>query len=421
MAGYGAGTLVGAHGVSAVLNRLVQPASGSMTAHAVDYLPSLGAVGYGVYKAQKGEKDLGYSLAGGAAAHILLRCLFTKYPALRFSENPALKVLQAPTNGLAHLIGDQSMAASALTPASVQGVETDDLGKYILRLVNANDDEILGYIACQLYKSGLDATTTLYSDADHGDLTLFVGDPRTDLDNSGCCELACSLIRIKCVIDRYGLAVAEQGVSYNADSYEIIFDGNIVVDGKDIPVKDAARSEECAKRIEACKQNMAKILNVEVRDLGGFILEPGYNMDVYSGEDQVSYLQPAPHVTAQPGMVQLEDAINRARQLEPHELLQEGIEDLQDVAIIRATPKTARMVEDAGMGTSLGRSRMNPGNELVALEVMGANGLWPVAPERQQSVPQGALNYAKVGHASDVTVSSEGLFNRGVFSPRYGR
>ena len=314
------------------------------------------------------------------------------------------------------------MAASALTPASVQGVEADDLGKYILRLVNANDDEILGHIACQLYKSGLEATEATYNDTEEGDLDLFVGDAKTDLDNKGCCALACALIHIKCVIDKYGLAVAEQGVSYDAPSHTIIFDGDIVVDGKRIPVKEAARSEECAKRVAACKQNMAAILGVELKDLlGGFILEPGYNMDVYSGEDQVSYLQPAPHVTAQPGMVQLENAISRARKLGPQELLQEGIEDLQDVAIIRATPKTARMIEDSGMGTSLGRSRMNPGQELVALEVMGANGLWPVAPERQQSVPQGALNYAKIGHASDVTVSSEGLFNRGIFTPRYGR
>lgn len=204
-------------------------------------------------------------------------------------------------------------------------------------------------------------------------------------------------------------------------SGDLTFKGEITVDGKEIALKQAARSEVCTQRLAACKENMSKVLNVPVADLSGFILEPGYNMNVYSGEDQVSYLQPAPQQTSQSGLVQLENAIARARQLGPQEKLQEGIDDLQDVAIIRAAPHMARDIESVGMGTSLGRSRMNPGQELVALEVEGANGLWPVAPARQQSVPQGALNYAKIGHASDVTVSPEGLFNRGAFKPMYGR
>jgi len=429
----GTGALVGTHVVSAGLNRLVNPASGSMTAHAVDYLPSLLTAGFGAYKVSQGDKDLGYSLAGGAVAHLIARMAITCCPSLRFSDNIFAKILQAPTSGIAHIIGDQSMAASALTPASV--VDVENISAYVARLVNANDDKSLGHIACQLYSSGLRATKALYSDkgigqGPTGDLVFEVVGPDAEFNAKECCLLACALIRLKCVLELFGLelvlANAEDdigGVTLKTSGleYYIIFKGEAVVDGKEVVLKEAARNKSCEKRIAACKENMAKILNVPVEDLKGFILEPGYNMDVYSGEDQVSYLQPAPHVTSQPGMVQLEDAISRARRLGPQELLQEGIEDLQDVAIIRATPNTARMIEQSGMGTSLGMSRTNPGQELVALEVEGANGLWPVAPERQQSVPQGALNYAKIGHAPDVTVSSAGLFNRGVFTPRYGR
>jgi hypothetical protein len=412
----GTGSLVGTHAVSAGLNRVVQPASGSITAHAVDYMPSLAVAGYGIYKAQQGDKDLGYSLAGGAAAHMALRYMFTKMPALRFSENPFLKALQAPTNGLAHIVGDESMAASALTPASIDGKE--DVGAYVLGLVNANDCPSLCYIACQLVKSGLKTTDKSYLDgvdAEDTALVLTVGQGVAEPAAQNCLDMARALVKLKCSMEVHGLKAMLE------NRKGLMFLGSGSFNGAKVNFKTPTGSDICKERLEKCKDTISKICNVPVTELSGFILEPGYNMDVYSGEDQVSYLQPAPSQTAQSGFAQLENAISRARTLGPQDLLQEGIGDLQDVSIIRATPKTARKIEKAGMGTSLGMSRMNPANELVALEVQGANGLMPVAPARQHSVPQGALNYAKIGHASDVTVSSEGLFNQGIFTPRYGR
>lgn len=412
------GSLVGTHAVSSLANRFVNPASGSMTAHLVDYAPSLAVAGFGAYKAHQGEKDLGYSLLGGALGHIVLRCAFTKYPALRFSDNVVLKALQAPTNGVAHLLGDESMAASALTPASIQGKEGEALTHYILNLVNANDWVSLGYIACQLYKSGLRATDAVYSDSAEGDLILQFEDASADVDAKGCCALACALTRLKCVVDVHGVGVVAQSATLSGD---LVFEGSVTLDGNVVELKAAARSETCIQRVSACKENMSKILNVPVADLSGFIQEPGYNMNVYSGEDQVSYLQPAPSMNSMTGIEQLDSAIARAKRLSAQEKLQEGISDLNDMQVIRATSNTARMIEDAGVGTSVGRSRTNPNHELVVLEVEGANGLWPVAPARQHSVPQGALNYAKIGHAEDVTVSPHGLFTRGSFTPMYGR
>jgi len=156
--------------------------------------------------------------------------------------------------------------------------------------------------------------------------------------------------------------------------------------------------------------------------LEGFILEPGYNMNVYSGEDQVNLLHPAPHVTHQTGLAQLEDAISRAHKLTPTDKMQEGIGDLRDVSVILVTPRLAHTAESAGMGVSLGKSRKNPAGELFALdiEVEGANGLEPIAQERQFGVPQGALNYSKIGHAPNIDVSPRGLFNRGAFDPAFG-
>ena len=395
IAGYAAGSLVGTHAVSAVANRFMKPASGSVMAHVADYVPSLAVAGFGAYKASQGEKDLGYSLAGGAIGHMALRYAFTKFPALRFSENPVLKALQAPTNGLAHLIGDESMGASALTPANVQG--KTDVNKYVMGLVNANDWKSLCYIAVQLCKSGLTVSKEGY--------VFNVGAANESPTTESCTLMATKLTKLKCLVCEHGVDAVCDAVCGN----------NVLSD----EMKTTLDSEKCKAHVTACQECMAKIC--EDMGLSGFILEPGYNMNVYSGEDQVSYYQPAPRVTSQPALTQLDSAIARARRLGPQELLQEGIGDLEDVSIIRATPKTARMIEEQGKGTSLGRSRTNPGNELVALEVMGANGVMPIAPERQFSVPQGALNYAKIGHASDPTVSAEGLFTRGVFSPMYGR
>lgn len=409
MALTGAGALVGTHAVSAAVNRFVQPASGSMNAHLADYAPSLAVAGYGAYKAHQGDKDLGYSLLGGAVAHMGLRYLFTCCPSLRFSENPFLKALQAPTNGLAHLIGDESMAASALTPASIEG--KGDTGEYVLSVVNANDCPSLCYIAVQLRNSGLSGV----SGTAKGVSALEFSVTDAEINPRSCAVLARALVSLKCLLKQKGM--------------EAVASGRVGLDfSKVAGLAEVLASQECINAIAATTENMSKILNVPAEELApvgnalnGFILEPGYNMNVYSGEDQVSYLQPAPHATSQPGIVQLDNAIARARKLGPRELLQEGIEDLVDVSIIVVPPRVARDCERMGRGTSLGKSRTNPGHEVVALEVEGANGIWPIAPERQQSVPQGALNYAKIGPAADITVSSEGLFNRGIFSPRYGR
>ena len=88
-----------------------------------------------------------------------------------------------------------------------------------------------------------------------------------------------------------------------------------------------------------------------------------------------------------------------------------------EVQVIRATPTTARMAEEAGIGVSLGASRTNPQTEVVALEVMGANTLMDIVPARQYSVPQGALNYPRIQPAQNIQVASDGLFNRGAFTP----
>ena len=102
------------------------------------------------------------------------------------------------------------------------------------------------------------------------------------------------------------------------------------------------------------------------------------NLDVYSGEDHVNYLQPAPIQTAQSCIEQLDAPIARAFRLSHSEKIEEGIEDMVEVQVIRATPTTARMAEEAGIGVSLGASRTNPQTEVVALEVMGANTLMDI-------------------------------------------
>lgn len=154
--------------------------------------------------------------------------------------------------------------------------------------------------------------------------------------------------------------------------------------------------------------------------LGGFILEPGYqDMRVYSGEDHVSYLQPRPYETAQAGYVQLDEAIARARQLTPYEKHQEGLGDLQGMPVVRLNPHDAKRAEMHGCGVCMGRSRVVPNTEVFAVE--GANGEWPIHQTPQYSVPQGDLNYPRIGEAQSLDVSPTGLFTRGVFQPSYGR
>ena len=493
-------SLVGTHALSALTNHIVSPKHGTAMSHVVDLAPSLLVAGTGVYLAQaKGEKDLGYSLAGGAAGHLALRYLMKHVPALRFSENIGAKILQAPTNGLAHLLGDDTMGASGLTPANAQS-HKDAVADYICELVCENSKEALNYIAIQLWQSGLRAGDCVCA-ADGVRVTFTVQkaskltrDKIKD-DDAACAEIGkiCSAlaclkyacdqdckftckngnVNAECTLNAKQIAACNQcakkcaadcakilGCSAVATSdavktdavsirnaldalktaIEASSDSGAALSGRIKAAVESSKSLTAQDKQAYLSKNMegvspagkAAIANIIMgvvsngdrsnpMHMNGFILEPGYNMDVYSGEDQVSYLQPAPQMTSQSGFVQLEDAIARSEELGPHDKMMEGIGDLQDVAILRAAPSDARMIEGSGMGVSLGQSRQNPSAELVALEVEGDNGLMSVAPQRQHSVPQGALNYAKIGHAPDVDVSPHGLFNRGAFSPNFGR
>lgn len=514
IAGVATGSLVGTHALSALTNRFVQPKHGSVMSHVADLAPSLAVIGTGAYLAHsKGQKDLGYSLAGGAAGHLALRYLMKHVPALRFSDNIAAKVLQAPTSGLAHLLGDTTMGVSGLTPADGQA-HKNDLGAYICGLVCTNSKEALNYIAIQLWQSGVTAPD-FDIDGDGAGALFALGAPKTIArsaikDDAVACQeigmICMALAILKCVCDN-GLDISVVSDKKNACGYagkisEAIIQACIAcatecskacagIVGCDASLM-TGESSASAVTVEGVLAKMAQLkeinnalpeeqgaaagfailekigqaigqeqglLVMEQRldqltpaslakvdailsaaiaasatvpptgaggsgvdpNLSGFILEPGYNMDVYSGEDQVSYLQPAPQMTSQAGFTQLENAIARSEQLGPQEKMMEGIGDLQDVAIIRATPSDARMVENMGAGVSLGQSRSNPSKELVALEVEGDNGLMSVTPARQHSVPQGGLNYAKIGHAPNVDVSPHGLFNRGAFNPAFGR
>jgi hypothetical protein len=508
IAGVTTGSLVGTHALSALTNRFVQPKHGSVMSHVADLAPSLAVIGTGAYLAHsKGQKDLGYSLAGGAAGHLALRYLMKHVPALRFSDNIAAKALQAPTSGLAHLLGDTTMGVSGLTPADGQA-HKNDLGAYICGLVCTNSKDALNYIAIQLWQSGVTAPD--FDIDENGAGVMFaLGAPKTIArsaikDDAVACQeigmICMGLAILKCVCDN-GLDISASSDEKNACGYAGKISEAIIKQCSDCMIEcskacagivgcdaslmtgESSASAASAVTVEGVLAKMAQIkeLNNALPEeqgmaaglamlakigqaigeeqaslvmeqkldqltpanlakvdailsaaiaasakpnpmhMGGFILEPGYNMDVYSGEDQVSYLQPAPQMTSQAGFTQLEDAIARSEQLGPQEKMMEGIGDLQDVAIIRATPSDARMVENMGAGVSLGQSRSNPSKELVALEVEGDNGLMSVTPARQHSVPQGGLNYAKIGHAQNVDVSPHGLFNRGTFNPAFGR
>jgi len=388
--GVGVGTLVGDHAVSALMNRFIQPECGSVMAHVSDALPSLATAGYGAMKIRQGDSSLGIPLVSGAVAHLALRYAF-KHPALRFSENPVLKALQYPTNYVASLAGDLSMGASSVSPADAQA-HSEDIAEYVEGLVKTNCEESLVHITAQLWESGLQCQ----GQAD-GSIKIAVGEAKS----GNPWEVATCLGTDK--LEMMGLEGEEltKALDTFRNGVKSAIGGHSAFEAPTmiVPVEEAPA----------------------VQSVDGFILEPGYNMDVYSGEDQVNYLTPAPIVTSQSGFAQLEEAINRATLLSPTDKLAEGIDDLQDVAVIRVDPQVARDAESVGMGVSLGQSRQNPATELLAIEVEGANGLMPVAPMRQQSVPQGSLNYAKIGHSPVTDVSPRGLFNRGVFTPSFGR
>lgn len=498
-------SLVGTHALSALTNRFVSPKHGTVMSHVADLAPSLAVIGTGVYLASaKDQKDLGYSLAGGAAGHLALRYLMKHVPALRFSENIGAKILQAPTNGLAHLLGDDTMGASGLTPANAQS-HKKDIAEYVCSLVCENSKAALNYIAIQLWQSGLrveavecvadgvkaafkvEAASKLTRDkikddaaacGQIGKICNALAQLKYACDQNCTFECKAGGVHAKCKLTEAQVTACQKCATECATECAKILGcksaaalesdgaasgsvaelaaqvdtmlGEIMRENRSDLPDNAAIQALLAKLKAAMDKHGIKQENLDSKDaveaigaaklkaliedlkplmppksnpmrMHGFILEPGYDMDVYSGEDQVSYLQPAPQMTAQSGFVQLEDAIARSEELGPHDKMMEGIGDLQDVAILRASPSDARMIEGSGMGVSLGQSRQNPSAELVALEVEGDNGLMSVAPQRQHSVPQGALNYAKIGHASNVDVSPHGLFNRGAFNPNFGR
>ena len=125
-------------------------------------------------------------------------------------------------------------------------------------------------------------------------------------------------------------------MSYNADKFQLTFDANIVVDGKDVAVKSwlrAARNALSVSRLVS--RTWLRRFCQRSRISAALSSSQAITADVLR-EDQVSYLHLLHVVTAQPGMVQLVMLINRARKLGPRELLQEGIEETR--RIIRATP-----------------------------------------------------------------------------------
>lgn len=462
IAGVTTGSLVGTHALSALTNRFVQPKHGTVMSHVADLAPSLAVIGTGAYLAHsKGQKDLGYSLAGGAAGHLALRYLMKHVPALRFSDNIAAKVLQAPTSGLAHLLGDTTMGVSGLTPADCQN-HKGDLAEYVCSLICTNSASALPYIVTQLWQSGLNVQMSNLEGDKQGVQFTFscegarsvarsaIKDDKVALAQvsaimvaltmlcEGMDDCTCAGDVVTCVKSENTKPLGENALknalvslcgvigcsTEDAVLMPLIMGSQMVLTVGTDKAGDAAAGAEALKSLFGGGDAPAAAPTGSEADtsaVSGFILEPGYNMDVYSGEDQVSYLQPAPQMTSQAGFTQLEDAIARSEKLGPQEKMLEGIGDLQDVAIIRATPADARMVENMGAGVSLGQSRSNPSKELVALEVEGDNGLMTVTPARQHSVPQGALNHAKIGHAPNIDVSPHGLFNRGAFNPMYGR
>jgi hypothetical protein len=419
---YGGGSLVGNHAISAGINKFVAPESGSALAYLTTYGSSVATIGAAVKMAE--DEETRNDIIVGAGLHMAARAALTFFPAARFSNNIFAKILQAPTSGVANIIGDQSLAASALTPVNLEA-HKDELAAYVLTLVKTNNVKTLPYIAVQLANAGLvmavmpDADDM--SDDDMNKTAMSVRDSRGDVRNL-------FLLHLKAVLadsESAKLVKVEKNVVTWPDSAGPKGDALLAV--KDAFTKTVTEYAKATKDLKSTKKALVSSTTTtttgdtpSTNGLGQFILEPGYNMDVYSAADHASYLQPAPIQTSQSGFAQLENAINRARRLSNREKAQEGISDMSHVDIIRATPKTVRMAEKAGMGTSLGQSRSNPNHELLALEVQGANGLWPVSPARQRSVPQGALNYTKIGHAPDIAVSPHGLFNKGAFTPSFG-
>jgi hypothetical protein len=412
---YGGGSLVGNHAVASGINRFVNPASGSALSYLTTYGSSAATIGYAMTKVD--DEETRNDLAIGAGLHIAARAALTYFPGLRFSNSWWAKIIQAPTSGVASVIGDQSLAASGIAPADASK-HSDKLGEYVLNLVKTNNLKAIPYIAAQLSMSGLSMAS------DGGDLVKG--------DTIGLSVSAQSSRSVVPVIDKdqMEILIAFKQILSVVPDYMTVSSASpnaLVIKAlspEELPLVDTIEefpySDAEMKTFDEWVTTLPGPGAAPAATTGKFILEPGYNMDAYSGADDASYLQPAPIQTSQSGFAQLENAINRARRLSNREKAQEGLGDMHDTDVIRATPKTARMAEKVGIAVSLGQSRSNPNHELLALQVQGANGLWQVDPARQRSVPQGALNHARIKHAPDIAVSPYGLFNKGVFTPSFG-
>jgi len=432
-AGVGAIALYSDHASAALINRFAEPTAGSIGSYASDYGVSVATALWGASFVSgtsvpvlnaNGERNegLGYSMIAGAGLHALLRTLYKHNVGnVRFSDNAIAKIGQALVTAPAHLLGDSSMGYSALNPADAHGHEAD-LIEWLSNLLRVSPESTICHLGIQLWQHGLSGfATSVASGRQLQSMSFSVGNA---------VEIA-----------QDGMLTADQrsslGATLNAlcqlcyascsDSIKAITEGSNKSTATSLVVEVTNEQLEAMNaKGTACKAEAEKCLGLDAGSLGnylyegglgGFIQEPGYNLDVYSGEDHVNYLQPAPIQTAQSGIAQLDAAIARAARLDPHEKMQEGIEDMVEVEVIRATPTTARMAEEAGVGVSLGASRTNPQTEVVALEVMGANTLMDIVPARQYSVPQGALDYPRIQPAQNIQVASDGLFNRGAFTP----
>jgi len=427
-AGVGAIALYSDHASAALINRFAKPTAGSIGSYASDYGVSVATALWGasfvsgmqvpVLNAD-GEKNegLGYSMIAGAGLHALLRTLYkNNIGNVRFSDSMFAKIGQALVTAPSHLLGDSSMGYSALNPADAHGHEAD-LGEWLVNLVRVSPKSTICHLGIQLWQHGLSMSVgtenNILFKASVSDVVIEDLSALTEVQK-GTLAATVGALNALCVCHDCKLDIEGSSITILAPLKSDV-EATTAFEALKGKVKDASKS---------CKAEAAKILGLDSLGtylysggLGGFIQEPGYNLDVYSGEDHVNYLQPAPIQTAQSGIAQLDAAIARAARLDSHEKMQEGIEDMVEVEVIRATPTTASMAEEAGIGVSLGASRTNPQTEVVALEVMGANTLMDIVPARQYSVPQGALDYPRIQPAPDIQVASDGLFNRGAFSP----
>ena len=422
--GVGLGSWGATHGTTSGLQGVVAPTSGTVPAYAVDLLPSVAGAGIGAYMAFRESdqrKDIGIPLMVGSVTTLISRQLM-RIPALRFSENAFIKALQWPTNVLAYYLGDMSLGPCSAMPLHFKtDMDKAKVAAEINKVVRQNPPEIAAILGAQAAINGLSMTAA----------NLTVNEPPTLSELSA--EQKATILNEVTMVAEYFWEVSWLIHNVEAEKDLLAVDETLTIPmGSELETEVAISYNEANAAYVASQGEALKLLPAVAAlmgnggeegaesDMGGFILEPGYNAKLYSGEDGYAPLVPAPRQTGQPGYDQLENAINRAQKLTPHEISAEGYHDLAYEGIIRATPSIARQIEGAGRGVSIGASRTNPATELVNLEVQWTNGLEDIAPARQQSVPQGELGYPRIEHAQEINVSPRGAFNRGAFSPVFG-